>query len=181
MTDKEARRILIDIADQMPSDVCADWIDAINVGVKAIDAQMGDAAEEECKSVKDCRNCKKWNKCPCGKEGHENGTSIGYSIGECQDYEPCEDCTVIKKLSKKYYVEDAYGYTDEDIVNKINEIIDAVNESSSTPQRPRGKWIKTEGSFRCSECLTFPEYIRTLNYCPECGSYNRGEENATSD
>ena len=21
----------------------------------------------------DCRNCKKWNKCPCGKEGHENG------------------------------------------------------------------------------------------------------------
>lgn len=251
MTDKEARRILIDIADQMPSDVCADWIDAISVGVKAIDAQMRDATKEERKSVKDyiesiskptgvqfdaqvtnaketiiksalkylikkqieegsagfaidndpdhdyCwddvltwleaqqsedyRNCKKWNKCPCGKEGHENGTSIGYSIGECKDYKPYEDCTVIKKLSKKYYVEDAYGYTDEDIVNKINEIIDAVNESSSTPQRPRGKWIKTEGSFRCSECLTFPEYIRTLNYCPECGSYNRGEENETSD
>ena len=40
----------------------------------------------------------------------------------------CDDCTVIKKLSKKYYVEDAYGYTDENIVNKVNEIIDVVNE-----------------------------------------------------
>ena len=44
------------------------------------------------------------------------------------EQQPCEDCTVIKKLSKKYYVEDAYGYTDEDIVNKVNEIIDVVNE-----------------------------------------------------
>ena len=42
--------------------------------------------------------------------------------------QPSENCTVIKKLSKKYYVEDAYGYTDEDIVNKVNEIIDVVNE-----------------------------------------------------
>lgn len=40
----------------------------------------------------DCRNCKEWNRCPCGKEGHENGTSIGYSIGECKNYEPCDDC-----------------------------------------------------------------------------------------
>ena len=46
-----------------------------------------------------------------------------------------EDCTVIKKISKKYYVEDAYGYTDEDLVNKVNEIIDVVNELSSvTPK-----------------------------------------------
>ena len=29
MTTKEARRILLDIADQMPSDECADWIDAL--------------------------------------------------------------------------------------------------------------------------------------------------------
>ncbi len=50
----------------------------------------------------------------------------------------CDDCTVIKKLSKKYYVEDVYGYTDENIVNKVNEIIDVVNELSSvTPSRPK--------------------------------------------
>lgn len=38
-----------------------------------------------------CTNCKKWDECPCGKEGHINGTSIGYSIGECKDYEPSEE------------------------------------------------------------------------------------------
>jgi hypothetical protein len=36
---------------------------------------------------KDCRDCKKWNDCECGKKGHENGTSIGYSIGECKEFE----------------------------------------------------------------------------------------------
>ena len=35
--------------------------------------------------MEDCRNCKHWETCPCGKQGHENGTSIGYSIGECKD------------------------------------------------------------------------------------------------
>ena len=38
----------------------------------------------------DCRKCKKWEDCPCGKEGHESGTSQGYSIGECKDFEPQE-------------------------------------------------------------------------------------------
>lgn len=34
----------------------------------------------------DCRNCKYWDICPCGKSGHEKGTSLGYSIGECKNY-----------------------------------------------------------------------------------------------
>lgn len=34
-----------------------------------------------------CRDCKKWEVCECGKKGHENGTSIGYSIGECKEFE----------------------------------------------------------------------------------------------
>ena len=46
------------------------------------------------KPCADCRNCKKWDECECGRKGHENGTSIGYSVGECRDYEPCEDCEV---------------------------------------------------------------------------------------
>ena len=37
---------------------------------------------------KDCRDCKKWEDCPCGSNGHKNGTSQGYSIGECKDYVP---------------------------------------------------------------------------------------------
>lgn len=40
----------------------------------------------------DCRTCNKWSECECGEKGHKNGTSIGYSIGECKDYELCEDC-----------------------------------------------------------------------------------------
>ena len=31
-----------------------------------------------------CRNCRQYGNCPCGKRGHENGTSIG----ECKDFEP---------------------------------------------------------------------------------------------
>lgn len=39
---------------------------------------------------KNCRNCKEFEDCPCGKDGHESGTSQGYSIGECKDFEPQE-------------------------------------------------------------------------------------------
>ena len=57
------------------------------------------------------------------------------------EQQPCEDCTVIKKLSKKYYVEDAYGYTDEDIVNKVNEIIDVVNDMPSVTPKAEQKAV----------------------------------------
>lgn len=42
-------------------------------------------------SGKDCRDCKKWNDCECGKNGHDKGTSIGYSVGECAEYEVTKD------------------------------------------------------------------------------------------
>lgn len=35
---------------------------------------------------KDCRRCVEWKECPNGESGHRNGTSLGYSIGECKDY-----------------------------------------------------------------------------------------------
>lgn len=44
-------------------------------------------------SGKDCRDCKKWNDCECGKKGHDNGTSIGYSAGECAEYDVKGDKT----------------------------------------------------------------------------------------
>ena len=74
-------------------------------------------------------------------EKYEKAFDDGYENGYAQarfDYgqQPCENCTVIKKLSKKYYIEDAYGYTDEYIVNKVNEIIDVVNELSSVTPKP---------------------------------------------
>lgn len=39
---------------------------------------------------KDCRECVHWETCVNGKEGHEKGTSQGYSIGECQYFEKVE-------------------------------------------------------------------------------------------
>lgn len=43
--------------------------------------------KSEIRSIqKDCRDCEKWKQCECGEKGHNNGTSIGYSIGECKDF-----------------------------------------------------------------------------------------------
>ena len=33
----------------------------------------------------------------------------------------------IKKLRKPYYVTDEYGHTDENLVGKVNELIDVIN------------------------------------------------------
>lgn len=34
----------------------------------------------------------------------------------------------IKRLNKEYYVSDEYGRTDKVLVNKVNELIDIVNQ-----------------------------------------------------
>lgn len=33
----------------------------------------------------DCRKCINLDSCPYGKTGHEKGTSIGFSAGECKE------------------------------------------------------------------------------------------------
>ena len=33
----------------------------------------------------------------------------------------------IKKLRKPYYVTDEYGHTDENLVGKVNELVDVIN------------------------------------------------------
>lgn len=52
-------------------------------------------SQEPCR--KDCRLCKEFDECENGKKGHKNGTSIGYSIGECKDYEPCTDAVSVER------------------------------------------------------------------------------------
>lgn len=47
--------------------------------------------ETKKKTLPDCHNCVRWLYCPLGKEGHDKGTSIGYSIGECPNYDPGTD------------------------------------------------------------------------------------------
>jgi hypothetical protein len=34
----------------------------------------------------------------------------------------------IRRLSKEYYVTDAYGHTDKVIVDKVNELVEKVNQ-----------------------------------------------------
>lgn len=85
----------------------------------------------------DCRNCKKWNECPCGKEGHENGTSIGYSIGECKDYEPCDDC-----ISRQEVIMALTGdITDCTIEEFIARLRTRLNKLPSVTPKERTGWI----------------------------------------
>lgn len=52
------------------SGTLGDVVQALDIAIKSLD----------------CRNCQKWETCPCGENGHRKGTSIGHSIGECKDY-----------------------------------------------------------------------------------------------
>ena len=87
----------------------ADFIGSMNmcdeISAEAYKKIMCHCEVEESQPCEDCRNCKKWESCPCGKEGHDNGTSIGYSIGECKEYEqqPCEDYLKMRKGDYVHY------------------------------------------------------------------------------
>ena len=71
--------------------MCSEIANSCLMAIKALEQQPSE----------DCRNCKKWNECPCGEMGHKKGTSIGYSIGECKEYQPSEDC-ISRADAKKY-------------------------------------------------------------------------------
>ena len=53
------------------------------------------------------------------------------------------------------------------------------NLPSSEPQRKKGKWINHDNSRECPFCHTewnyFDNEVEWFNYCPNCGSDNRGE------
>lgn len=46
---------------------------------------------------------------------------------------------------------------------------------SAEPERKTGHWIEHYGDSKCSEC-GYVLKIHDTNYCPDCGSYNGGEE-----
>lgn len=59
-----------------------------------------------------------------------------------------------------------------------NDAIDSIIENAPTiePERKKGKWTKGNA---CEFCGFQPWYegdIHTLSYCPNCGSYNGGDE-----
>ena len=63
-----------------------------------------------------------------------------------------------------------------DILEKINELIDAVNMLE--PKHGRWKhhqYGNTAGYYECDNCGKINSY--KSNYCPKCGADMRGEEN----
>ena len=54
-----------------------------------------------------------------------------------------------------------------------------VGYMAAKKEQPEGKWIYIGGSeWRCSECGDVIDIIG-YDYCPNCGSYNGGEQDAT--
>ncbi len=170
MTNKEARRILLDIADQMPSDECADWIDAISFGIKAIDAQP-------------CEDC------ISREEMLLLQTEYAEKMSATTFWKMRDDIRKLPSVKPKYTDEeiDKAQAVEQAYVDKMVEL--AIEET----KRPKGKWIKEEGCllvYRCSNCKKFVysresesdekfedlSRLDSYKYCPRCGTYMGGGE-----
>ena len=130
----------------------------------ALDMAIEALSAEPCE---DCRTCNKWSECECGEKGHKNGTSIGYSIGECKDYKPCEDT-----ISRREVLRIASHAT-----LSVNDVVSMIEKLPSvTPKQKMGRWIehKHNGSshLECSECSVWFARIHLVrnSYCPNCGT-----------
>lgn len=62
----------------------------------------------------------------------------------------------------------------EQALSEIKEMLE------SQPERKKGKWIYYDtNGFKCSRCGSYLEIgcgDVKMNFCPNCGSYNGGEE-----
>ena len=97
--------------------------------------------------------------------------------------QPSEDC-ISREEAKQFLYERIDRLNDDELYDIFSRIIDDMyNELPSvTPQRPKGKWIETPVEndivpvvFKCSECGM--RVINPYKYCPNCGSYNGGNDN----
>ena len=66
------------------------------------------------------------------------------------------------------------GYLDDDMIGRIQ--LGLKRLPSAQPKKKKGKWIpySPEGlRYKCSECES--RYETPWHFCPNCGSYNGGE------
>ena len=87
------------------------------------------------------------------------------------DHEYCKDCLHVEMCKW-------YGYTG-------CEFRDTYEDIAKKQDRPNGHWIehKNDGEctyYECSECGE-ELFCDKSNFCPNCGSYNGGDDNADSD
>lgn len=135
-------------------------------------AEILKALEQE--PCEDCRNCKKWDDCECGRKGHINGTSIGYSIGECKDYEPCEDA-----VSRQAAINAMATWDWQELYLPIHfkQLLEELQPV--TVQEKTGHWILLDecsnSGYYCSECHKkvvkegWSETVKKIKFCPNCG------------
>lgn len=97
------------------------------------------------------------------------------------ELKPCEDCISRSELLRHQHIiydDDGEGY-------KAVYVKDIKAMPSVIPERPKGTWIDIrviksfhydgEPRVRCSRCGNEEEW--SSNYCPNCGSYNGGNDN----
>ena len=83
-----------------------------------------------------------------------------------------------------------YGFTWGDIVPTHDEMYALIDRQPTIkPEQKNGKWLdpSREGIVtyssayaECSECGKKIFSGRMMNYCPNCGSYNGGEQHETN-
>ena len=96
--------------------------------------------------------------------------------------EPCEDAVsradCLQALS---HLMDIDGFRDGYAVSRANVECMIKAMPSVTPERKTGKWIRVSpmtDTLMCSECgyNILGEEFKS-NFCPDCGSYNGGDDN----
>lgn len=81
--------------------------------------------------------------------------------------------------------------TKEEAIKTLRELWRETNDSwyeeaynmaiEALQERPKGKWKKKLGTLYCSVCgnswsFCFEDLLNNFNYCPNCGSQMRGED-----
>jgi len=106
-----------------------------------------------------------------------------YKWKKSLEQEPCEDA-ISREVVQKWYCQNCCGRGKHNCsYYPCNEIKDILNLPSVTPQPKTGHWIAVENEdmetvgYYCSECDLPMETENQTRFCPQCGSYNGGNDN----
>lgn len=75
---------------------------------------------------------------------------------------------VIEELKKiRPTLDNTFNFSSERKQEAIDLAIKALDV------RPKGKWRSSSGEYLCDKC--FHHFVKTSNFCPNCGDDKRGE------